>query len=135
MANYNVSVTQSIEAQPANISASQVTTYTISNPLPASSYFTLESARNTYGFYSEINLLTTQNGQILQTQNGLDLDANLFSTPANTSGFFTLGSGLLGLIQSDYVASVIVSSGGGVLTFTPANDITGSNLYLRGTGA
>jgi hypothetical protein len=135
MANFDVSVIQGIDAQPANISASQVTTYTISNPLIASSYFTLESARNTYGFYSEINLLTTQNGQILQTQNGLDLDANLFSTPANTSGSFTLGAGLSGLIQSDYIASVIVESGGGVLTFTPANDITGSNLYLRGVGS
>jgi hypothetical protein len=135
MANFNVSVTQSIEAQPANISASQVTTYTISNPLIGSSYFTLETARNAYGFYSEITLLTTQDGQILQTQDGFDIDTNLFSTSANTSGSFVLGPGLLGLIQSDYVASVIVEPGGGVLEFTPANNITNDSLYLRGVGS
>ena len=110
MANYNVSVTQSIVTQSANISASQVTTYTISNPLIGSSYFTLETERNNDGFYDS-------------------------TSPKNTSGSFSLGTGLLGLVQSDYIASVVVEPGGGVLTFTPANDITGSTLYLRGTGA
>jgi hypothetical protein len=51
MANYNVSVTQSIEVQPANISASQDTTYIIDNPLSASAYYVLETARNADGFY------------------------------------------------------------------------------------
>lgn len=109
MANYNVSVTQSIEIQPANISASQVTTYTISNPLIGSSYFTLETERNNDGFYD-------------------------LTSPKNTSGSFSLGTGLSGLIQSDYIASVIVEPGGGVLTFTPAVNITGSTLNLRGVG-
>ena len=110
MANYNVSVTQSIEIQPANISASQETTYTISNPLNNSSYFTLETVRNNDGFYDS-------------------------TSPKNISGSFSLGTGLAGLIQSDYVASVIVAPGGGTLTFTPAVSITGSTLNLRGTGA
>jgi hypothetical protein len=110
MANYNVSVTQSIEAQPANIAAGESTTYVISNPLPATSYFTLETARNANGFYDS-------------------------TSPKNTSGSFTLGSGLLGLIQSDYIASVIVQPGGGNLTFVPAVNITGSTLYLRGVGS
>jgi hypothetical protein len=110
MANYNVSITQSIEAQPANISASQETTFTIANPLSASSYFTLETARNNNGFYDS-------------------------TSPKNTSGSFSLGTGLLNIIQSDYITSVIVAPGGGTLTFTPANDITGSTLYLRGIGS
>jgi hypothetical protein len=110
MANYNVSITQSIEVQPANISASQETTFTIANPLSASSYFTLETARNNNGFYDS-------------------------TSPKNTSGSFSLGTGLLNIIQSDYITSVIVAPGGGTLTFTPANDITGSTLYLRGIGS
>jgi hypothetical protein len=110
MANYNVSVTQSIIIQPANISAGESTTYIISNPLSASSYFTLETVRNADGFY----------------------DSN---SPKNTSGSFSLGTGVTNLIQSDYITSVIVQPGGGNLTFIPANDITGSTLLLRGTGA
>jgi hypothetical protein len=110
MANYNVSVTQSIEAQPANIAAGESTTYVISNPSPATSYFVLETARNADGFY----------------------DSN---SPKNTSGSFTLGTGITSLIQSDYIAGVIVQPGGGNLTFVPAVNITSSTLYLRGVGS
>jgi hypothetical protein len=110
MANYNVSVTQSIEAQPVNIAAGESTTYVISNPLPATSYFTLETARNANGFYDS-------------------------TSPKNTSGSFTLGTGITDLIQSDYIAGVIVQPGGGNLTFVPAVNITNSTLYLRGVGS
>lgn len=110
MANFNVSVTQSIEAQPVNIAAGESTTYVISNPLPASSYFVLETARNNDGFYDS-------------------------TSPKNTSGSFTLGTGITNLIQSDYIAGVIVQPGGGNLTFVPAVNITNSTLYLRGVGS
>jgi uncharacterized delta-60 repeat protein len=110
MANFNVSVTQSIEAQPVNIAAGESTTYVISNPLPASSYFVLETARNNDGFYDS-------------------------TSPKNTSGSFTLGTGVTNLIQSDYIAGVIVQPGGGNLTFVPAVNITNSTLYLRGVGS
>ena len=110
MANYNVSVTQSIVIQPANISAGESTTYIISNPLSVSSYFTLETVRNASGFY----------------------DSN---SPKNTSGSFTLGAGITNLIQSDYTAGVIVQPGGGNLTFVPAAAITATTLLLRGIGA
>ena len=110
MANYNVSVTQSIEAQPANIAAGESTTYIISNPLSASSYFTLETVRNADGFY----------------------DSN---SPKNTSGSFSLGTGVTDLIQSDYIASVIVQPGWGNLTFVPATAITATTLLLRGVGS
>ncbi len=62
MANFNVSVTQSIELQPSNIGAGVSTTYLIDNPLPSSSYFVLETTRNTYGMYdssSPINCVVT----------------------------------------------------------------------------
>ena len=51
MADYNVSVTQSRVQQPADITAGDPTNYIISNPLPGSSYFTLETVRNSDGFY------------------------------------------------------------------------------------
>ena len=110
MANFNVSVTQSIEQQPANITAGVSTTYTISNELEGSSYFTLETVRNSSGFY----------------------DTN---SPKNTSGSFSLGAGLSSLVQSDYITSVVVAPGGGVLTFIPAITIVKETLNLRGTGA
>jgi hypothetical protein len=110
MANYNVSVTQSIEAQLFNIAAGESTTYIISNPLPATSYFVLETERNGNGFYDS-------------------------TSPKNTSGSFTLGTGITNLIQSDYIAGVIVQPGGGNLTFVPAVNITNSTLYLRGVGS
>jgi hypothetical protein len=110
MANYNVSVTQSIVIQPANISAGESTTYIISNPLPTTSYFVLETARNADGFYDS-------------------------TSPKNTSGSFTLGTGITDLIQSDYIAGVIVQPGGGNLTFVPSAAITATTLLLRGIGA
>jgi hypothetical protein len=108
MATYNVSVTQSTVALPADISASQSTTFAISNPLNASSYFTLETVRDANGFYNA-------------------------STPKNTSGSFTLGTGISNLIKSNYIASVIVAPGGGNLTFVPAIYVSASSLNLRGT--
>lgn len=110
MATYNVSVTQSIVLQPANIGAGVSTDYVISNPLSASSYFTLETVPNSNGFYDSLS-------------------------PKNTSGSFSLGTGLSELIQSDYQASVIVNPGGGTLTFVPAVNITAATLRLRGVGA
>lgn len=110
MANFNVSVTQSSVQQPADITAGTSTTYTISNPLVGSSYFTLETVRNSDGSYDT-------------------------SSPKNTSGSFSLGTGLSSLVQSDYITSVVVAPGGGVLTFEPAITIVKETLNLRGTGA
>ena len=106
----DVSVTQSIIQQPTDISTGTSTTYAISNPLSASAYFTLETVPNNQGFYTA-------------------------SSPKNTSGSFTLGSGLSGLVQSDYIASVVVAPGGGTLTFVPQTAITAATLKLRGIGA
>lgn len=110
MANYNVSVTQSIELQPANIGAGVSTTYIIDNPLSGSSYFILETVPNSDGMYNS-------------------------TSPKNCQGTFTLGSGLSSLVESDYKAAVVVAPGGGNLTFVPTNAITATTLRLRGTGA
>jgi hypothetical protein len=110
MANFNVSVTQSIEPQPSNIGAGVSTTYIIDNPLPVSSYFVLETTRNSNGAYNS-------------------------SSPKNCEGTFTLGSGLSSLVQDDYKTGVVVAPGGGNLTFIPTNAITATTLKLRGTGA
>jgi len=110
MATFTFNITGSRVTQSADITAGTSTTWSLSNDLSASSYFTLETVRNADGFYGA-------------------------SEKKNTSGSFTLGDGLQTLIQSDYIASVVVNPGGGELRFTPAIDITGSTLYLRGTGA
>lgn len=110
MATYTFNVTGSRATQSADIPAGTATTFSIVNDLSTDSYFTLETVRNADGFY----------------------DVN---SKKNTSGSFTLGSGLLTLVQSDYITSVVVKPGGGNLNFTPAIDITGSTLLLRGTGA
>ena len=110
MATYNYNITGSRDLQTADIAAGESTVFSIANDLNVDSYFTLETVRNNEGFYDS-------------------------TSKKNTSGSFTLGSGLSVLIQSDYIASVIVAPGGGDLTFVPAIAITGSTLYLRGTGA
>jgi hypothetical protein len=106
MATYNVHVTQSSLFFPDTISGSQSTTFAIGNNGLAQSYFVLET----------VPLYTT-------------------STPKNTSGSFTLGSGLSGLIQNDYFTSVVVNPGGGNLTFVPAIPVTGSTLMMKGMGS
>ena len=106
----NVSVTQSIETQPSNLTAGSPVTYSIDNPLDYSSYFVLETVRNADGFYDS-------------------------SSPKNLEGSFTLGSGIVDVVSDNYKAGVIVSSGGGELIFTPANNVTAATLRLRGTGA
>jgi hypothetical protein len=106
MATYNVNVSQSSLFFPDTISGSQSTTFAIGNNGLAQSYFVLET----------VPLYTT-------------------STPKNTSGSFTLGSGLSGLIQNDYFTSVVVNPGGGNLTFVPAIPVTGSTLMMKGMGS
>lgn len=110
MANYNVSVTQSIELQPANIGAGVSTTYIIDNPLSGSSYFVLDTVPNSDGMYDS-------------------------TSPKNCQGTYTLGSGLSSLVQDDYKVGVVVAPGGGNLTFVPTNAITATTLRLRGMGA
>ena len=109
MANFDVSVTQGNEPQSSNIGAGVSTTYTISNPLSGSSYFILETVKNSNGAY----------------------DSN---SPKNLQGTLSGDSGITTIVSDDFKAGVVVSPGGGVLTFVPTNAITATTLRLRGTG-
>lgn len=108
MGTFSGSVTQSSTVFPIDLAGSTNTVFAISNPTNNVSYFTLETSRDSNGYY--------------------------INQPKNTQGTFTLGTGLSGLLQSDYITSVIVQPGGGNLTFVNTNYISGSTLLLRGTG-
>lgn len=109
MATINVSVTQSSELQPSNLTAGTPITYSIDNPLIGSSYFIFETVRNGEGYYDN-------------------------SSPKNLEGSFTLGSGVSGLVNNEYLAGVVVAPGGGDLVFTPTNNVTATTLQLKGMG-
>jgi hypothetical protein len=110
MATLNVSVTQSNVLLTSAVSSGSTLDFVIDNPISYTSYFTLETVADNNGFYTNL-------------------------TSKNTSGSFTLGAGQFGLVQSNYMASVVVSSGVTTLSFIPAVDIPANTLYLRGVGA
>jgi hypothetical protein len=82
-------------------------TFTFTNPYD-SSYFTLETVRNADGFYV---------GQ-----------------PTNFTGNWVV-SASMGLVQSPYIASVVVPPGTSSFTFTPAAPVTGTTYKIMATGA
>ncbi len=84
-------------------------TFTIASPATGSTYFTLETVRNSIGFYD--------------------------STSATTArGIFGNLTNVTGLVSSSYIFSVVVNQGGGSFTFTPATSVAASGSFLRGTG-
>jgi hypothetical protein len=85
-------------------------TFTFTNP-SASSYFTLEAVRTSDGFYTGSSAIVS-------------------------SGSFTISASMVpGFVTSSNVFSLVIPQGTSVFTFTPANAITGTTYYLRGTGA
>jgi hypothetical protein len=82
-------------------------TFTFTNP-SSSAYFTMETVRNTQGFYDG-------------------------TSPTNFSGSYATSESM-GRVTSFYIASIIVQPGVSSFTFTPANAVTGTTYYLRGTG-
>lgn len=108
MATVNVSVTESITISPDDLVGGTPVTYSIDNPLGYSSYVALETTRNADGFYDS-------------------------TSPQNISGSFSLGNGIIDVVNDNYKVGVIVASGGGELVFTPANSVVSSSLLLRGT--
>jgi len=109
MATVNVSVTESITISPDDLVGGTPVTYSIDNPLGYSSYVALETTKNADGFYDS-------------------------TSPQNISGSFSLGNGIIDIVNDNYKVGVIVASGGGELVFTPANSVVSSSLLLRGTG-
>jgi hypothetical protein len=79
-------------------------TFTITNN-SGSSYFTLETVRNYTGV-----------------------------TPRNTSGSYVSLNNIATSVISDYNAGFSLPTGINRFTFTPATNVTGSSLRLRGTG-
>jgi hypothetical protein len=110
MPTINYSVTQSIDTLAVNLSASEALVMNINNPLIGASYFGLETIPDNNGVYTS-------------------------ASPKNTSGSFTLGTGVLGVVKDDYKMGAVVSPGSNVLTFVPAQAVTGSTLRTRGIAA
>ena len=111
MAIYNPSQLYGAGVLGENLTRSTTYTFAFTNP-SASAYFTLETVRNPSGFYDT-------------------------GSARNVSGSWTVSASMQNgfITQSDYIASVVVPPGNSSLTFTPATQVTGSNYYLRGTGA
>ena len=82
-------------------------TFTFTNP-SGSSYFTMETVTGPGALYST-------------------------TSPSNFSGTYNT-SASMGLVQSPYIASVVVPSGNSSFTFTPTNSVTGTTYRLKGTG-
>jgi hypothetical protein len=55
-------------------------------------------------------------------------------TPKNTSGSYTALTNIASSVISDYIAGFSVPQGNSSFVFTPATNVTGSTLKLRGVG-
>lgn len=109
MATYSFNTTGSRTFLAANISASQSTTWAITQSSPGASYFTLETVPNNNGFYTTLSV-------------------------KGCSGSFTTSSGIIDLVKDDYKMSAVVAQGGGTITFVPAQTISSSQMYVMGVG-
>ena len=83
-------------------------TFTLTNP-SGSAYFTIETVRDSDGFYSS-------------------------SSPKNSLGVYSSLSQVKSLVTSSYIASVVVPSGGGFFDFNPTTNIAAGTSMLRATG-
>lgn len=83
-------------------------TFTFSNPLSGSAYFTFESIRDVNGFYS--------------------------GSATSAAGTIDNFSGVSSLVNSPYIFSVVVNTGGGSFDFTPTSTMAVSGSFLRTTG-
>lgn len=90
-----------------NLTSGAQKTFTFTNP-GDSSYFTLETVRNSNGAYDSASLQCASGSWVV--------------------------SASMGFIYSPVIASVVVQPGTSSLTFTPASTIAGTGYNLRGTG-
>lgn len=84
-------------------------TFTLTNPLSGSSYFTFETVREGDGFYDS-------------------------TSSTNAVGTFENLSGVQNLVSSSYIFSVVINPGGGSFDFTPTGDVAVSSSWLRAIG-
>ena len=90
-----------------NLTAATTYQFSFSNP-SGSSYFVMETARNANSFYTS-------------------------SSPNNIDGVFAISSSM-NFSTSSYIAGFEIPSGVSAFDFTPTNNVTGTTLYLRGSG-
>ncbi len=84
------------------------TTFTLTNP-SSSAYFTIETVRNSGGFYSS-------------------------SSPKNSLGVYSSLNKVKSLVTSSYITSFVVPTGGGFFDFNPTTNISPGTSMLRATG-
>jgi hypothetical protein len=109
MASYNSNQLYGAGAPIEALTSGTTYTFTIASPTTGSTYFTLETVRNSIGFY----------------------DSTSATTARGTFGSLT---NVTGLVSSSYIFSVVVNQGGGSFTFTPTANVAASGSFLRGTG-
>jgi hypothetical protein len=85
-------------------------TFTLTNPLSSSAYFTVETVRNATGSYAN------------KPTNALGTYATFVGIDSDT------------LITSSYISSVVVPSGDSSYKFTPTATVAISSSMLRATG-
>ena len=107
MPSISFNITGSDITLSTNVSAGSQLTMSIQNPTQGASYFVLETVRNQDGFYDS-------------------------SSPKNTSGSFELKSGIIGLVSDDYKMGAVVQKGSSELIFTPAINVVGNTVKVRG---
>jgi hypothetical protein len=107
MSSISFNITQSDTVLNNNISANSQLTMSIVNPLEGASYFTLETIPDNNGFYTS-------------------------STPKNLSGSFIVDSNTVGIVKDDYKMSAVVKPGTTNIVFTPAINVVGSTVKVRG---
>ena len=90
-----------------NLTAATTYKFEFINP-SGSSYFALETVRNDNGFYNS-------------------------ASPNNINGALIVSSSM-NFVTSSYIAGFEVPEGTSAFEFTPTNNVTGTTLYLRGTG-
>ena len=110
MASYTPSQLSGAGVLGENLTKSTTYTFAFTNP-SASAYFTLETIRNSNGFYDTGSQLSTSGSWVVSS------------------------SMMIGFITSSHVASLVIPPGNSSATFTPAINVDGTKYYLRGTGA
>ena len=96
---------------PIEVLSGGTCTFTFTSENTASSYFTMETKRNSDGYYNS-------------------------SSPTNAIGTYGPFYDLSGdtLITSSFIASIVVPPGVSSFEFTPSSTINISSSFLRGTG-
>ena len=109
MASYNSNQLSGAGTPIEALTGGNTYTFTLASPLSGSTYFTLETVRNSMGYYDSTSSTTAK---------------GTFENLANVTG----------LVSSSYIFSVVVQPGGGSFDFTPAGNVAISGSFLRATG-